>query len=337
MIRAPKTLIIAEAGVNHNGDLDLAKKMIEQAKYCGADYVKFQTFRADSLVTAIAPKAEYQIDSGNLNETQFQMLSQLELSREAHVELINHCKKLDIKFLSTAFDIKSLDMLNGFGIERIKIPSGEITNYPYLWKVGSFGKPVILSTGMSDLAEIEAAINTLQNAGVSLGNITVLHCTTAYPVPIKDVNLNAMLQIKHKFNVQVGYSDHTEGIDIALAAVAIGATVIEKHFTLDRDLPGPDHKASLEPKELKAMIESIRNIELSLGDGRKRVVDSEFQNRKVIRKSIVAASDIKKGELFSELNVTTKRPGDGISPMRWLDFIGKPAKRDFQAEEKIEE
>ena len=331
-----KVLIIAEAGVNHNGDIDMAKKLIDVAAEAGADLVKFQTFNADRLVTESASKAEYQKLSGDGNESQHTMLRNLELTEAMHHELIAHCALRGIGFFSTGFDIESIDMLVSFGQELFKIPSGEITNLPHLRHIGKLGKEVILSTGMSSMDEIESAIKALEESGTPRARITVLHCTTAYPAPMPDINLHAMQSMRTKFGVNIGYSDHTLGIEISLAAVALGATVIEKHFTLDRTLPGPDHKASLEPRELKSMIEGIRNIEVALGDGVKRVMPSEVNNLEVIRKSIVASREIKKDEPFSTNNLATKRAGKGISPMQWEDVLGKTAIRDFQENELIE-
>jgi N,N'-diacetyllegionaminate synthase len=330
------TLIIAEAGVNHNGDLVMARRLIDVAAAAGADLVKFQTFSADRLVTVHARKAEYQQANSAADESQYQMLRALELTREMHDELLAHCRERDIGFFSTAFDIPSLDLLAQLGLDRFKIPSGEITNLPYLEHLARFGKPLILSTGMATLGEIEAALDVLVSAGAVREQITVLHCNTEYPTPMRDVNLRAMLRIRDAFGVAVGYSDHTRGIEVAVAAVALGATVIEKHFTLDRSLPGPDHKASLEPAELAAMVAAIRNIEQALGDGIKRPTPSEVKNRPIARKSLVAAVDIRRGELFSQANVTVKRPGTGISPMRLPEILGRPAARDFRADELLE-
>lgn len=331
-----KVLIIAEAGVNHNGDIDMAKKLVDVASDAGADLVKFQTFNADRLVTENASKADYQKLAGDNNESQQSMLRKLELTEAMHHELIAHCAMRGIGFFSTGFDRESIDLLASFGQELFKIPSGEITNLPYLRHIGKLKKKVILSTGMSSMDEIECALNALEESGTPRARITVLHCTTAYPVPISDVNLRAMQSIRTKFGVDVGYSDHTLGIEISLAAVALGATVIEKHFTLDRTLPGPDHKASLEPKELKSMIDGIRNIEEALGDGIKRLMPSEASNLWVIRQSIVASRKIKMDELFTTENLATKRAGSGISPMRWEEVLGKKAIRDFHENELIE-
>lgn len=328
-------MIIAEAGVNHNGDLDLAKRLISSAALAGADFVKFQTFKAESQVTRTASKASYQL-SDNANESQYEMLRKLEISEYMHYELLRHCKTCSVGFLSTGFDISSLDLLAGMGQKIFKVPSGEITNLPYLRHIGQLGKSVILSTGMSDLDEIEAAIKTLECAGTPRNNLTVLHCTTEYPAPMGDVNLRAMLTIRDTFGVMVGYSDHTQGIEVAIAAVALGASVIEKHFTLDRNLPGPDHKASLEPSELKLMISSIRNIELALGDGVKQLAPSEIKNQIVARKSIIASCAIRAGEIFTPENIAVKRPGSGLSPMLWDLVIGKTARRNFLPDEMID-
>jgi N,N'-diacetyllegionaminate synthase len=329
-------MIIAEAGVNHNGDIDMARRLIYSAAAAGADLVKFQTFNADRLVTAQAAKAEYQKSATTASESQHAMLRKLELTRAMHETLIGHCGSAGIGFFSTGFDEQSVDLLLELGLDRIKVPSGEITNLPYLRHIGSCGKPVILSTGMATMNDINAALVALEKAGTPRDRITVLHCTTEYPTPMQDVNLRAMLTIRDTFGVAVGYSDHTAGIEIAVAAVALGATVIEKHFTLDRRLPGPDHKASLEPAELKAMVAAIRNIELALGDGLKCPSDSERKNMGIARKSLVAARAIRAGERFSESNLAAKRPGTGLSPMRWDEVVGKIAPRDFAADELIE-
>jgi N,N'-diacetyllegionaminate synthase len=330
------TIIIAEAGVNHNGDLQLAHQLIDVAAAAGADRVKFQTFSADRLVTNRAAKAPYQVRATGDHESQHAMLRRLELSRDMHVELIEHCKARGIEFFSTGFDAASVDLLVELGATSFKVPSGEITNLPYLRHVGRHGKPVILSTGMSTLGEIEAALTVLEQSGTRRDQITVLHCTTEYPTPMGEVNLRAMRAIREAYGVAVGYSDHTPGIEVAIAAVALGAAVIEKHFTLDRTLPGPDHKASLEPAELSAMVKAIRNIELALGDGIKRPTESEAKNKPIARKSLVAAQAIRAGEVFSEANLTVKRPGSGVSPMCWDRVLGRKAPRDFAADELIE-
>ena len=328
-------LIIAEAGVNHNGDVELAKKLIDVASEAGADLVKFQTFNADRLATLAAHKADYQTKTTNSSESQHEMLRRLELTEDMHRELIAHCALRNIGFFSTGFDIESIDLLISLGQDHFKIPSGEITNLPYLRHIGQLGKAVILSTGMATLGDIEAALDVLEQAGTARAQITVLHCTTEYPTPMHEVNLRAMQSIHAAFGVAVGYSDHTQGIEVAIAAVAMGATVIEKHFTLDRSMPGPDHQASLEPAELKAMVAAIRNIEVALGDGIKRLTPSEARNKPVVRKSLVASQAIKAGEAFSAQNITTKRPGTGISPMRWDEVMGRTALRDFVADELI--
>ncbi len=331
-----KTLIIAEAGVNHNGDLALARALIDAAADAGADLVKFQTFNADRLATASAGKANYQAANTDADESQHTMLRNLELTRDMHVALIAHCKSRGIGFFSTGFDTQSIDMLAELGLDRFKVPSGEITNMPYLRHVGRCGKPVILSTGMATIDEIEAALRLLEQAGTPRDRITVLHCNTEYPTPMSDVNLRAMLAIGERFGVAVGYSDHTLGIEVPIAAVALGATIIEKHITLDRTLPGPDHKASLEPAELKAMVAAIRNIESALGDGIKRPSASERKNIPVARKSLVAACAIRAGDKFSKSNLAVKRPGTGLSPMCWDEVVGRTAMRDFAPDELIE-
>lgn len=332
-----KTLIIAEAGVNHNGDINLAKELIDIAADAGADLVKFQTFNADRLVTHSASKAEYQAESSGDTESQHTMLRKLELTEDMHRALLEHCVSKSIGFLSTGFDIESIDFLLSLGQELFKIPSGEITNRPYLQHIGHLGKSIILSTGMSNLDEIAEALDMLERSGTPRARITVLHCTTAYPVPMTDVNLRAMQTIQRDLNVAVGYSDHTQGIEIAIAAVALGATIIEKHFTLDRNLPGPDHQASLEPVELAAMVSAIRNIETALGDGVKRLMPSEINNRSVARKSLVASRAISVGETLSLNNLTAKRPGTGISPMLWDELLGQRALRDYAADDLIDQ
>ena len=332
-----RTLIIAEAGVNHNGDIEIAKKLIDVAAKAGADLVKFQTFSGDRLATPIARQAEYQIQNTEVRVPQRTMLQKLELDESMHKILIQHCEDREIGFFSTGFDIESVNLLIKLGQKRFKIPSGEITNLPLLRHIGKQKKEVILSTGMATFVEIEKAIEAIEDAGTSRDSITVLHCTTSYPAPLVDVNLKAMQKIGEKFDVAVGYSDHTIGLETAIAAVALGAKVIEKHFTLDRRLPGPDHKASLEPEELKHMISFIRNIEILLGDGEKKLMPSEVGNLNIARKSIVASKTILKDEIFSENNITTKRPGNGISPMQWDSVIGSRAKRDFELDELIEQ
>lgn len=330
------TLIIAEAGVNHNGDIGLAKKLIAAAAAAGADLVKFQTFSAKNLVSSSAPKAEYQKKTTESSESQLEMIQKLELSREDHAVLIEECRANGIGFFSTAFDFQSFDLLMELGcLEQVKIPSGELTNLPLLRYMSRFGKPLLLSTGMANLGEIEAAIEAVEAAGTPRHLITVLHCTTEYPTPMEDVNLRAMVAMRHAFGVNTGYSDHTPGIEIPIAAVALGATIIEKHFTLDRNLPGPDHKASLVPHELKAMVEGIRNVERALGDGVKRPSPSELKNKPIARKSIVAIRPICAGETFSAENIGAKRPGTGLSPMRWDEVVGRTATKDFAVDELI--
>ena len=331
-----RVLIIAEAGVNHNGDLKLAKKLINAAAEAGADLVKFQTFNADRLSTSTAKKAFYQTQATDSRESQHEMLRRLELTEDMHKELIAHCAARNIGFFSTGFDIKSVDLLLSFGQNHFKIPSGEITNLPYLRHIGQLGRPVNLSTGMATMDEIGSAIRILENSGTPKTTITVLHCTTEYPTPMPEVNLRAMISIRDKFEVKVGFSDHTLGIEVAIAAVAMGATLIEKHFTLDRNLLGPDHKASLEPSELKSMVTAIRNIEVALGDGIKRPTPSEAKNIPIVRKSIVASKSIQLGEVFTTKNLTTKRPGTGISPMRFDEVLGKRARRNFAEDDLIE-
>ena len=332
-----KVLVIAEAGVNHNGDMTLAKEMIKVAHEAGADFVKFQTFQTNKLVTKDALKANYQIEKDSQSDNQFKMLSALELTHDNHFELIKHCNKVGIGFLSTAFDLESLEFLNRNEINLIKVPSGEITNLPYLRRIGQLGREVVLSTGMSTSGEIGQALQAIESQGLSRERITVLHCTSAYPTPFSDVNLKAMISIRDQHNVKVGYSDHTLGIEVAIAAVALGAVVLEKHFTLDRSLIGPDHKASLIPDELSGMISAIRNIESALGQEGKQCQPSELPNLLAIRKSVVAATAIRKGEIFSEQNMTSKRPGVGISPMKWDEIIGQRAKRDYETDDLIEQ
>jgi N,N'-diacetyllegionaminate synthase len=331
-----KTLIIAEAGVNHNGNLELAKKMVASAAAAGADLVKFQSFITGKSISIAAPKAAYQKQSTDVSESQYEMVRKLELSRRDHEVLIEECRRHGIAFFSTAFDIESFDMLVEMGLDQIKIPSGELTNLPMLRYMTRLGLPVILSTGMATLGEIEAALDAIEQAGTPRHLVTVLHCTTEYPAPMEDVNLSAMVTMKSALGVEVGYSDHTPGIEIPIAAVALGARVIEKHFTLDRTLPGPDHQASLEPHELKAMVDAIRNVEVALGDGIKRPSPSELKNKPIARKSLVAIKTIQAGEAFSAENIGTKRPGNGISPMRWDEVIGRPAPRNFAIDELIE-
>ena len=328
-------LIIAEAGVNHNGDIKIAKKLIDIASSGGADIIKFQTFTADRLVTKSAEKAEYQKITTNKNESQRNMLKKLELSKNDHFELINYCKEKEIEFLSSPFDEENATFLNELGLKRFKIPSGEITNLPYLRHIAQFQKPTILSCGMSNLKEIEDAISVLELSGLKKKLLTILHCTSQYPAPFKDVNLKAMKTIADTFNVVVGYSDHTEGIEVALAAVSLGAKIIEKHITLDKAMEGPDHSASLDPCELNNMIRAIRNIEISLGSPNKFVTDSEKKNREIVRKSIVAKNKIRKGDIFNKNNLATKRPGNGLSPMNWDKVLGQRATRDYFEDEFI--
>lgn len=331
-----KTIIIAEAGVNHNGDIDLAKKLIDIASEAKADYVKFQTFDANKLVNKRVSKAEYQItNTKNSYESQFEMLKKLELSEKDHLELIKYCSLKNIKFLSSAFDLDSIDFLNSLDIDYFKIPSGEITNFPYLRKIAQTNKKIILSTGMADLIEIRDAIDVLNKYSIFKKEIILLHCNSEYPTPMNDVNLKSMETIGKMFNVNFGYSDHTNGIEVPIAAVALGAICIEKHFTIDKSLPGPDHLASLDPIELKNMVLSIRNIEIALGSNNKSVTVSEKKNKLLARKSIVAAKYIKKGDIITEENITVKRPGSGISPMLWNKIIGQIAKLDFEIDDFI--
>ncbi|EDP6840546.1 N-acetylneuraminate synthase [Campylobacter upsaliensis] len=330
-----KVLIIAEAGVNHNGDINLAKKLIEQAAKAGADVVKFQTFKATSCVSVSAKKAKYQLETTAKEESQLEMIQKLELSYEAHFELIEHCKKHGIAFLSTPFDLESVEFLRGLDLPYFKIPSGEITNLPYLKAVAKCKKKVLLSTGMANLGEIEAALTILRKNGTR--NITLLHCNTEYPTPFEDVNLNALKTLKEAFKLEVGYSDHTEGIVASLGAVALGAVVIEKHFTLDKTMEGPDHRASLEFEELRALCKGIRELEKALGSGIKKASKSEAKNKIIARKSLVAKREIQKGEKFSEENLTTKRPGSGISAMRYEEYLGKRALKTYKKDELINE
>ena len=329
-------LIIAEAGVNHNGSMLIAKQLVDAAVDAGVDIIKFQTFKADKLVSKTAKQAEYQKRNiGDGEDSQYDMLKKLELSEDDHRELITYCQEKGIRFWSTAFDSDSMDFLHTLQLGLWKIPSGEITNYPFLCKIASYGEDVVMSTGMCEEQDIQNAIDVLLKYGLKKEQITLLHCNTQYPTPYSDVNLNAMSTLKSSFGTKVGYSDHTQGIEVPIAAVALGATVIEKHFTLDRNLPGPDHKASLEPAELKAMVASIRHIEQALGDGVKRVTDSEKDNISVARKSIVAACTIRKGEELTEDNLTVKRPGTGLSPMLWEQVVGTKAVKDYEEEDLI--
>jgi len=331
-----RVYIIAEAGVNHNGSLEIALQLIDAAFETGADAVKFQTFKAENLLVRSTPKADYQKETTDPDESQFDMIKKLELDYNAHKALIDYCSRKEICFISSPFDCESVDLLYDLGVSMIKIPSGEITNLPYLRKIGSLGKQVILSTGMADLGEIEDALGILCESGTSLEDITVLHCTSQYPAKFEEVNLRAMLTIRDAFNVKTGYSDHTEGIEIPIAAATLGAEVIEKHFTLDKSLPGPDHRASLDPDEMKEMVRAIRNVEKALGDGIKKPTESEMKNRSFIRKSIVSSMAINKYEEYTTENLTVKRPAGGLSPMNWDLIIGKKAMRNYSYNEFIE-
>lgn len=330
-----RVLVIAEAGVNHNGDLDRALQLVDAAAAAGCDAVKFQTFRAGALASRGAAMADYQRANTGRQESQYEMLKRLELSEEAHYRLLEHAQRRGILLFSTAFDLDSLEFLRRLDIPLWKIPSGEITNYPFLVRVAGMGKPVILSTGMATIGEVDDAVRVLTQHGVRRDRLCILHCNTEYPTPWQDVNLRAMVTLGSTFGTAFGYSDHTLGIEVPIAATALGARVLEKHFTLDRNLPGPDHKASLEPDELCAMVKAVRNIEAALGDGIKQPTPSESRNRPIARKSIVAARPIRAGERYSEENLTVKRPGDGISPMEWPKLIGHVAPRDFDDEEAI--
>lgn len=329
-----RVFVIAEAGVNHNGDMKIAKQLIDAASVAGADAVKFQTFKTKKLVCKTAQKAEYQLETTDKSESQYDMLKKLELTERMHNELIEYCNKKKIMFLSTPFDLESIKLLSKLGMQIFKIPSGEITNLPYLREIARQQKKVILSTGMSSMEEVKAAVVVLKENGAE--DITLLHCNTQYPTPVQDVNLLAMVKMREELGVPVGYSDHTQGTEIPIAAAALGAAVIEKHFTLDKNMEGPDHKASLEPYELKQMVEGIRKIELAMGNGIKQASESEKINIKTVRKSIVAVQKIKKGEKYTEANLTTKRPGNGITPMRWDEIIGRTADRDYEADEMIQ-
>ncbi len=328
-----KVFVIAEAGVNHNGDIKIARKLIDVASSAGVDAVKFQTFQAERLVCKNTEKAAYQLAVTDKSETQYDMLKKLELTEQMHKELIEYCDRKKIMFLSSPFDLESIKFLANLDMQVIKIPSGEITNFPYLREISKLHKKVILSTGMSEMGEVRAAIRVLRSGGTS--DITLLHCNTQYPTPISDVNLLAMVRMKEEFGLPIGYSDHTQGIEIPIAATALGASVIEKHFTLDRNMEGPDHKASLEPQELNMMVEGIRKIEKALGNGIKQVSESEKSNICTVRKSVVAAVNIRNGEKFTETNLTTKRPGNGINPMCWNEIIGQTAKKDYEADEMV--
>lgn len=324
------TYIIAEIGCNHNGSLDIATKLIDKAVESGVDCVKFQTFKADALISKHAEKAEYQKKTTDATESQLDMTRKLEMPYEHHQFLIDYCKNKKVDFISAPFDFGSIDFLAQLNVDKIKVPSGEITNLPYLRKINALRKPVILSTGMATLDEVKSALEILKDCSISL-----LHCTTEYPCPYEGVNLNAMLTLKEKFGLPVGYSDHTKGIEVPIAAVAMGAEIIEKHFTLDKNMPGPDHKASLEPEELKAMVSAIRHVDVALGDGKKEPAECEKKNIAIARKSLVAKKDIKKGEMFTEKNLTVKRPGNGISPMKWDEYLGKFAEKDYKEDDLI--
>jgi len=330
-----KVFIIAEAGVNHNGSLELAKKLIDVASEAGADAVKFQTFKTENVISKKAEKAEYQKQTTDANESQFDMIKKLELDIDTHHKLIDYCNYKNIMFLSTPFDLESIVLLDNLGLKIFKIPSGEITNLPYLRKIGALKKEVILSTGMADIGEIEDALDILIQAGTLRDNITVLHANTMYPTPMEDVNLNAMVTIGNTFDIDYGYSDHTLGIEVDIAAVAMGAKVIEKHFTLDKTMEGPDHKASLEPDELVAMVKSIRNIELALGHKMKKATPSEAPNLLISRKSLVAKKSINKGDIFTEDNITIKRPGNGINPMEWDKILGTVSMKSYNEDDLI--
>lgn len=330
------TYIIAEAGVNHNGSIEIAKKLIDVAVKSGADAVKFQTFKAENTVSINAKKAEYQKETTDRSESQFEMIKKLELDEGTHIELIRYCKSKKITFLSTPFDHQSIDLLNKLGLEIFKIPSGELTNLPYLEYIGRLNKKIILSTGMASLGEVEDALSILVTAGTVKEKITVLHANTQYPTVMEDVNLLAMISMSQAFKVNYGYSDHTLGIEVPIAAVALGASVIEKHFTLDNKMEGPDHKASLEPDQLAAMVNAIRNIDKALGDGIKRVSESEYSNKSIARKSIVAKHNISKGDIYTEDNLAIKRPGTGISPMKWYEILGKTSETNYMADDLIE-
>ena len=330
-----KTLIIAEAGVNHNGNFELAKQLVDKAVEGGADIVKFQTCKAENVISRYADKAEYQKVTTGEADSQLEMVRKLMLTYEEYGKLKEYCDEKGIEFLSTAFDLPSVDYLHSIGMRRWKIPSGEITNLPLLIKIAKLGEPIIMSTGMSELSEVGDAVKVLKENGA--GEITILHCTTEYPAPYEDVNLKAIDTMKETFGLPVGYSDHTKGLEIPVAAVARGVCVIEKHFTLDRNMEGPDHKASIEPDELKQMVDMIRHVEVAIGDGIKKVSPSELKNQDIARKSIIAKTAIKAGDVFTEENITTKRPGSGINPMKWFDLLGKTAKHDYQEDYLIEE
>lgn len=335
-MRSKHVIIIAEAGVNHNGNYELAKQLVIKAKEAGADYVKFQTAVPEKVISRFAEMAEYQKENTKKNESQLEMCKKIHLKLSDYAPLQKYCDEVGIKFISTPFDLDSIDVLKELAMDFWKIPSGEITNYPFLVKIAKTHMPVVMSTGMCEIYEVREAIKVLCDNGLTMSQISLLHCNTEYPTPMKDVNLRAMENLSKEFGVTVGYSDHTKGIEVPIAAVAMGADIIEKHFTLDKNMIGPDHKASLEPLELKAMVEAIRNIELAMGDNIKHVSNSERKNIIIARKSIVAACNIKAGEIFTKENITAKRPGNGISPMRWNEVLGKMAKRDFIEDELIE-
>lgn len=331
------TLIIAEAGVNHNGSINIARELVDKAVEAGVDIIKFQTFKSEKLVSKSARQAEYQKKNigTKSDDSQLSMLKKLELSEQDHIELMAYCKQKGIKFFSTAFDMDSIEYLHSLNLGLWKIPSGEVTNYPFLKRIASYNEETILSTGMCDLEDVRSAVDALYKNGLSKKNLILLHCNTEYPTPYEDVNLKAMNELREEFGVEVGYSDHSKGIEVPIAAVALGASVIEKHFTLDRNMEGPDHKASLEPNELKAMVKAIRHVEQAIGDGHKKVSESERKNIAIARKSIVAACPIKKGERLTEQNLTVKRPGTGLSPMRWEEVIGTFATKDYEEDELI--
>ena len=327
-----KTLIIAEAGVNHNGDIKIAKKLIDIAVSAGADIIKFQTFKADNLLIKKAPKAKYQIKATNKKETNYEMIKKLELSHKDHKKLFNYCNKKKIEYLSSPFDIDSIRFLTELNLKRIKIPSGEINNFQYLEAISRFKGKIIISTGMSTIKEITNTINYLYRKGIKQNQITLLHCNSAYPTPLEDINLNVISEMKKKFKIDIGYSDHSVGIEVPIAAAALGAKVIEKHFTISNVYDGPDHKVSLSPKELKTMIKSIRNIDIAMGSFLKKITKSEMENLKISRKSIVANIEIKKGEIFTEMNLALKRPAEGISPIQYRKLIGKKSKKNYKVD-----
>jgi len=328
-------IVIAEAGVNHNGSLDTARKLIDVAADSGADIVKFQTFTAENVVTENARTARYQQSREDKVQSQFEMLKNLELTYSDHLDLLSYCQPKKLEFFSTAFDKSSIDLLVKLGQKKFKVPSGEITNTPYLRYMASFGFPMIISTGMADFEEIEFAIGTIEKGGTDRSNLTLMHCTSAYPAPINELNLSAISSMKKFFNMPIGYSDHSKGIEASIAAVALGATVIEKHFTLNNNFPGPDHRASLEPYELTALVKAVRNVNSAMGSGIKGITDSEKENIDVVRKSVVARNSIKKGETLTEENLTTKRPGTGLSPTLWDELIGSKATQNYHENDLI--